>query len=387
MDAPDQSTASFRIALLDDNPVSRQLVERILERHFGCQLFGCATPGELFAHAADNPPDLFLLDIMLGALNGIDVCRALKDTPSLRAIPVILFSAFDKPGLRLEALRSGAVDYLDKPFYPEEFIQRVRGCVERFRHQRLLEAQTQEQEALLRVLCHDLRNSVGAAHTLLRSFSAAGSEREQRDYLELSLSATQSALDLIAHVAEYRTLLDESRPFKVEPVNVARACEESVGVLGPAASAKGVKLLVDVPRELVLPSNRVVLVHNILNNLVNNSIKFSRPGDRVWLTATAEASSAGSGLECVITVRDEGIGIPPVILEKLLKRTPVVSRPGTAQEPGTGMGITLVDLYTRRCGGTVAIDSTVSIPGPSPTPSGTRVTLRFPLQAAALRAA
>lgn len=385
MDADLQSTASFRIALLDDNPTSRMLVERILERHFGCRLFSCATPEELLGHAVETPPDLFLLDIMLGPLNGIDVCRALKDSPALRAIPVILFSAFDKPGLRLEALRAGAIDYLDKPFYPEEFIQRVRGCIERFRHQRILEAQAQEQEALLRVLCHDLRNSVGAAHTLLRSLAGARSERERTDFLDLSLSATQSALDLIGHVAEYRTLLDESRPFKVEPVNVARACEESVGVLGPSASAKGVKLLVDVPRELVLAANRVVLVHNILNNLVNNAIKFSRPGDRVWLTASAQP--AASGLECVITVRDEGIGMPPAILGKLLKRKPVVSRPGTAQELGTGMGITLVDLYVRRCGGSVAIESEVAAAGAPHSASGTRVTLRFPLQAAALRAA
>ena len=376
MDDLAKSTASFRIALLDDNPVSRQLVARILERHFGCRLFSCSTPEELLAHAGETPPDLFLVDIMLGTLNGIEVCRALKETPALRAVPVILFSTFDKPGLRLEALRAGAIDYLDKPFYPEEFIQRVRGCVERFRHQRILEAQTQEQEALLRVLCHDLRNSVGAAHALLCDLSEAGSEDEKREFLDLSRSATQSALDLIGHVAEYRTLLDESRPFKIEQVNVARACEESTGVLGPAASAKGVKLLVDVPRELTLAANRVVLVHNILNNLVNNAIKFSRRGDRVWITAVAEP--AASGLECVITVRDEGIGIPPSILDKLLKRKPVVSRLGTARESGTGMGITLVELYVRRCGGSIAIESSVGSSGPVPSASGTLVTLRFP---------
>jgi two-component system, sensor histidine kinase and response regulator len=385
MDDLHQSTAAFRIALLDDNPVSRQLVARILERHFGCRLFSCSTPEELLLHATETPPDLFLVDIMLGTLNGIEVCRKLKATAELRSIPVILFSSLDKPGLRLEALRAGAIDYLDKPFYPEEFIQRVRGCVERFRHQRILEAQTQEQEALLRVLCHDLRNSVGAAHTLLGELSEAGSQEEQRDLLDLSRSATQSALDLIGHVAEYRTLLDESRPFKIEQVNIARACEESTGVLGPAASAKGVKLLVEVPRELELAANRVVLVHNILNNLVNNAIKFSRPGDRVWITAATQP--ADSGLECVITVRDEGIGIPPSILDKLLKRKPVASRPGTAQESGTGMGITLVDLYARRCGGSVAIESTVAIPGAVPSASGTRVTLRFPLQTHIHRAA
>ncbi|MCU0793406.1 MAG: HAMP domain-containing histidine kinase [Opitutaceae bacterium] len=257
----------------------------------------------------------------------------------------------------------------------------MRGCIERFRHQRLLEAQTKEQEALLRVLCHDLCNSVGASLTALQTIATSTSEKERATWLDLGLTATRSALDLIGHVAEYRTLLDETRPFKIEPVDVARACEESLSVLRPAASAKGVQLLLDVPADLTLVANRVVLVHNVINNLVNNAIKFSRPGDRIWLAASRQPSPTGP--ECVLTVRDEGIGIPPAILAKLLRRQPVVSRPGTAREPGTGMGVTLVELYVRRCGGRVRIESSVASPGPPPTPSGTCVTLWFPADAPA----
>lgn len=378
MPAPAHAPASFRIVVLDDNAVSRRLVERVLERHFGCQVDSFGTAAALLGQPDADPPDLYLLDIVLEGENGIEVCRRLKTRPATRDIPVILFSEYGQPHTRIEALRAGGVDYLDKPFYPEEFLQRVRGAVERHRHQRMLEAQTREQQALLRVLCHDLRNSVGAAHSILRLAAYTQDPQELDTDLRLATQATQSALDLIAHVGEYRTLLDESRPFKIEPVDLAAACAESFAVLGPAATAKKVRLLQDIPPGVHLATNRVVLVHNILNNLLNNAIKFSRPGGRVWLEATLDPTAPGTG-ECIVTVRDEGIGIPHFILEQLLKSQPVASRRGTAEEKGTGVGVTLVDFHVRRCGGRVAIESHTSAPSRPDQPSGTRVTLHFPL--------
>ncbi len=373
-------TASYRIAVLDDNPASRLLVERILRRHLGCQVELCDSPEMLHARCGETPPDLFLIDIVLGDRSGIDVCRELKSSPKTRDVPVIFFSTYDQPRTRIEALRAGGVDYIDKPFYPEEFLQRVRGCIERFRHQRTLEIQTQEQQALLRVLCHDLRNSVGAALGVLQLMQDPPPGSDHQDHVKISLGAVRSALDLIGHVAEYRTLLDESRPFKLEPVLVSEACAESLNVLGTFAADKGIHLRVDVPESLGLVTNRVVLVHNILNNLVSNAVKFSRAGDTVWISAALAAGPEGP--ECVLIIRDEGIGIPPSILQKLGGRQPVCSRPGTAQETGTGLGLNLVHLYTQRCGGRVSIESQVAVPARPELKSGTCVTVRLPLQPA-----
>jgi two-component system sensor histidine kinase/response regulator len=372
---------SFRIVVLDDNPGSRLLIERILHRHFGCHVRAVGTIAELRLACEEEVPDLFLLDIVLDNETGIDACRGLKQQAATHDIPVIFFSEHGQPQTRLEALRSGGIDYVDKPFYPEEFLQRIRSCVERFRHQKQLESQTAEQEALLRVLCHDLRNSVGACQSFLQLHATSRDENERRGYVDLGLKATHSALDLISHVGEYRSLLDENRPLKLEPVPVAEAAAESLRLLRPFASAKGVRLLSDIPPGLELLTNRVVLVHNILNNLLNNAVKFSRPGDEVRLEARTVPGAHGP--ECLLSVRDNGIGIPPAILATLLQCQPVTSRPGTADEPGTGMGITLVSLYVKRCGGLVSITSQVHQPEDPSVRSGTCVELRFPLPVAA----
>ncbi len=380
-----QRPAPFRIAVLDDTATSRLLVQRILLRHLDCVVRAVGTPEELFAACGEDPPDLFIIDVVLGSSDGIAVCRELKARERTRAVPVILFSEHGQPLTRIEALRAGGVDYLDKPFFPEEFLQRVRGCVERFRYQRLLEAQSAEQQALLRVLCHDLRNSVGATHSMLTLLRESRSERDLGEVLEISLGAARSALDLIAHVAEYRSLLDESRPFRLEAVALRAACEESRQILGPAANAKGVAIKIEVPDGLALETNRVVLVHNILNNLLTNAVKFSRPGATVAIRATPAvaapgvADGTGGAGFCELTVEDQGIGIPPSILAGLLKRQPVPSRPGTAHEPGTGMGVSLVGLYVERCGGRVEIESRVAVHGEPGEVSGTKVRVWLPL--------
>lgn len=379
MGADTSAPETFRIAVLDDSATSRLLIQRILLRHFGCEVRAFATPSELLAACSDEPPDLFLIDIALGTADGIAVCRELKSRENTRAVPAILFSERAHPLTRIEALRAGGTDYLDKPFFPEEFLQRVRGCVERFRHQRLLEAQAAEQQALLRVLCHDLGNSMGAAHAMLTLVHQARDEQDRRKCIELSLGASRSALDLIAHVAEYRSLLDQSRPFKIEPVALRPACEESLNIIGPSASAKGVALRLELPVPLTLATNRVVLVHNILNNLLTNAVKFSRPGDTVRVRAAALAGDGDP--ECELMIEDEGIGIPPAILGALLKQRLVPSRPGTAKEPGTGMGVSLVDLYVRRCGGRLHLESRVADPEHPERRSGTRASVRLPLAA------
>lgn len=370
------SDAPARIVVLDDNQITRLLVRRLLEVNLNCHVTLHATATELLA--VPEPPDLYLLDIVLHEECGLDVCRQLKLDPVRRDAPVIFFSEHALPQTRLDSLRVGGVDYIDKPFYPSEFVQRVRGALERSRRQRELEARTAEQHALLRVLCHDLRNSVGSAHALLTHFGPDSGAGDIAPYHELARQAAHSALELIAHVAEYRSLLDEARPLRLERVPAADAIAESVRLLEPSARQKGITLEIAVEPTLALRVNRVVLVHNILNNLLSNAIKFSHAGALVrvegeLVDVPGDADQPSRRL-ARLRVRDTGIGMPANLIALLDHPGPVPSRPGTAREPGSGLGLQLVRLYVARCEGSMHIESSPSAPG---TPGGTVVHLEF----------
>ena len=70
-------------------------------------------------------PNLILLDIMMPGIDGYEVCRRLKDDPTTSDIPIIFLSALGDTEDKVKGLELGAVDYISKPFQPEEVLARV----------------------------------------------------------------------------------------------------------------------------------------------------------------------------------------------------------------------------------------------------------------------
>jgi len=76
-------------------------------------------------------PDLVLLDIMLPEIDGLEVCRRLKQLPALRTVPVIMLTARGDEVDRVVGLELGAEDYVVKPFSPRELILRIKNALRR----------------------------------------------------------------------------------------------------------------------------------------------------------------------------------------------------------------------------------------------------------------
>ncbi len=95
-----------------------------------------------------SPPDIILLDISMPDMNGYDVCQHLKQDPQTQHIPVIFISAMDEVMNKVEAFKSGGVDYVTKPFHVEEVLVRINTHLSLRQMQRQLQqqnAQLQEQ--------------------------------------------------------------------------------------------------------------------------------------------------------------------------------------------------------------------------------------------------
>jgi len=81
----------------------------------------------------ERRPDLIVLDWMLPAVSGIEVCRQLRRRPETRDVPVIMLTAKSEEADRIRGLDSGADDYLTKPFSPKELVARIRAVMRRTR--------------------------------------------------------------------------------------------------------------------------------------------------------------------------------------------------------------------------------------------------------------
>ncbi|RKY52537.1 MAG: DNA-binding response regulator [Candidatus Neomarinimicrobiota bacterium] len=92
----------------------------------------CVTSGEeALSNARSNIPDLLILDLMLPGVDGIDVCRILKNDPKTEGIPIIILSAKGEEADIVTGLEMGADDYITKPFSPRILIARIKAVFRR----------------------------------------------------------------------------------------------------------------------------------------------------------------------------------------------------------------------------------------------------------------
>jgi sigma-B regulation protein RsbU (phosphoserine phosphatase) len=112
------------LLLVDDNPTNLQVLYQTLETT-GCKLLVAKNGETALSIAQKASPDLILLDIMMPGIDGFEVCRRLKADSATAAIPIIFLSALSDTKDKVQGLQLGAVDYVSKPFQPDEIIARV----------------------------------------------------------------------------------------------------------------------------------------------------------------------------------------------------------------------------------------------------------------------
>jgi putative two-component system response regulator len=144
-----QSRQKKDIMVVDDQPVNLRLMEEVLSQQgYGVRSF---PRGRLaLAAAAKNPPDLFLLDVTMPEMDGFEVCRRLRSDPVLSAIPVIFLSALWETEDKLAAFRSGGLDYVTKPFDPDEMKVRIETQLRLHELHAKVEGQNRELERLVK---------------------------------------------------------------------------------------------------------------------------------------------------------------------------------------------------------------------------------------------
>jgi two-component system phosphate regulon response regulator PhoB len=119
------------IFVVEDDPDISRLVRHHLEgAGFVVKLF--PTGHTVIAESERQRPAVFILDIMVPGKDGLDLCRQIRQTPSLSAIPVIFLTAKSSEADRVLGLELGGDDYIAKPFSPRELGARVKAVLRRF---------------------------------------------------------------------------------------------------------------------------------------------------------------------------------------------------------------------------------------------------------------
>jgi DNA-binding response OmpR family regulator len=122
---PDTPTRSGTVVLVEDDADIGCLVEHHLQKAgFAVRWFQTAT--NVIREAENQPPVLFVLDLMLPGIDGLELCQNIRKHELLRKLPIVILTARTSEADRRLALQIGANDYITKPFSPANLIMRVR---------------------------------------------------------------------------------------------------------------------------------------------------------------------------------------------------------------------------------------------------------------------
>ncbi len=135
-------TSKGGILIIDDDPHAIEILTRMLERE-GYQCWSASGGAKGLEILQRQPVDVILLDVMMPEMDGLQVCRRLRDDQQLRQIPVILLTAKDDMETRASGMALGVSEYLTKPINKRELFTRIAAQL----HSRELNRKLAETEA------------------------------------------------------------------------------------------------------------------------------------------------------------------------------------------------------------------------------------------------
>ncbi len=197
---------SKKILVIDDHTETVRLIEMTLRRH-GYHVVGFESGAGGLAWAAEELPDLILLDLMMPDMDGHAVCRKLREDRRLRDVPVIVFTAKSEVQDKKELFEAGANDYLVKPTRPSELLSRVAAILAR-NEQRLAEIDSTfeqatadwQQELVPAIAVLGARGGVGATTVAVNLATALAAMGQPTTLVDLDTQQGHVALYLGANV-------------------------------------------------------------------------------------------------------------------------------------------------------------------------------------------
>ncbi len=249
-------------------------------------------------------------------------------------------------------------------------------------HTTRLKNKKQSIQNLVYILSHDVSNSIAVVVMRLEFLRKKIKLSQDETKYELPLSEKKN-LDIIFQAAQVSTQIVDNvkelyavelgkKEISMAEVKLSTIFESIKVNFGDKLQVKKCNLECSIkPGDLVIHSNQALLTHQILGNLISNSIKFSIENANIFL----EASLQNGKIQIIVS--DHGIGIPKDIRNKLFELKAVTSRPGTNGETGTGFGLPIVKVYVVKLGGTIKVESQTAEDN-LPT-TGTKFIIEFPL--------
>ncbi len=210
------------------------------------------------------------------------------------------------------------------------------------------------KDKFLSIIAHDLKGPFNALLGLLENLTNEFNSFTDNEKLLLlrSLEKTsQNTYALLVNLLDWARAQKQGITINPTQLEINQVVEEVFLLLNTRAVKKQHQLINDVPKNTSYYFDKNILT-SVLINLINNAIKFTPRGGTIAVKWNTDSVRKG-----VITVEDNGIGIPEAWLTELFELGNQMRRRGTEQETGTGLGLILVKEMLQASGGHIQVQS------------------------------
>jgi signal transduction histidine kinase len=361
------------VLVVDDQSSVREFLHDVLARAgYRATLVGDGE--EALTLAQQDPPQVVLTDLSMRPLGGLELIAALRRAaPSAVCVVLTGYGTVEKA---VELMRAGAFNVLTKPCSVGEITVTVAKALEHhaalYANQDLRERlRVQDKLAMIGKLAagvaHELNNPLDATLRCVRMLrerieGQGGSDAETREIADLAHAGLLRMADIV------QSLLTFSRNAAVEqtPQPLVTLVEEAITAVSLALGDRTPAL----ERELAADAERVPLprgMYQVLVNLLRNAADATGSRGRVVVRGTRQDD------RLVVTVADDGPGIPPEALPRVFEPFFTTKEPGK----GTGLGLPISARLVEKFGGSIRLEC--------PPSGGTLATVSLPVAAAPVR--
>ena len=379
-----ETTDKVNILLVDDQPAKLLSYEAMLS-DLGENLIKANSGREALEHLLREDITIVLMDVSMPELDGFELAEIIRQHPRYQKTAIIFVSAVQTTDLdRLKGYDSGAVDYVSVPVIPQLLRAKVRVFADLYRKTREAERLNRDLEDRVTERTQDLERAVQVQMELADRLREA--DRRKDEFLALLAHELRNPLapivnaigvmklepglsnelawcrDVMDRQARQLTrlvddLLDVSRitrgkiRLRLERVDLKTVIESALETSRPGIDARGHEIVVHMPEKPIELEGDPARLTQVISNLLNNAAKFQDDGGRIELRVDEDGEFA------LVSVRDQGYGIPAAGLKRVFDLFTQGERGNDRTQGGLGIGLSLVRNLVELHGGFVSAHS------------------------------
>ena len=367
-----------KLLVVDDHPLNRDILSRRLRRQGYVVIVACSG-SEALEKIFGDTFDLVFLDLNPGEIDGYQILEQLQRRGILQHLPVIIISSGDDMQDVARCIEMGAEDYLSKPLNPILLKARLNASLEKKRLQdqrhaylkqlqeakenaeksrAIAELANQAKSTFLANMSHELRTPLnvilGFSQLMAHNINLTAEQQENLGIITRSgdhlLTLINQVLDLSKIEAGHITLDENDFSLRLMFDDL-----EDMFLL--PADNKGLKLIFEylptVPRYIRTDE---IKLRQVLINLLNNAIKFTKDGQVVCRVSRIFNDDLQNECELLFAVSDTGPGIEKAERDKLFEAF-VQAEAGKMAKEGTGLGLPISRKFVQLMGGDISVES------------------------------